>query len=340
MGKLKGLYRRGKVWWLMYAGPDGRMRYESAKTTSQKEAEYLLACRRKEVQEGKLPEVKKIAPNYTFRELAGAYLIWMKRQKSFISKKNKIGQLLEVFGSYHLSSFTSRLIERYQIKRLETCKPATVNRLLVTIKHMFTKAVEWEMVNEEVLKKVRKVKQLPEKNRRLRFLSSEECQALIKACDTHLRPMVITALNTGMRRGEIFNFRWDQADLKHGFILIGIIKNGERREIPINETLSQTLGSLPRHITNSYVFWHGKEGQPYRDVKESFNSTVKRAGIKDFKFHDLRHTFASHLVMAGVDLKTVQELLGHKTLNMTLRYAHLSPGHKVKAVGALVRNVI
>jgi len=335
MAKLKGIYKRGGVYWIRYAGPDGRMRFESAKTTAQKEAEYILTCRRKEVQEGTLPEVKKIAKNITLRELAGEYLIWAKRQKAFIIKRNKIGQLLKVFGSYHLSSFTSRLIERYQSKKLETCKPATVNRLLATIKHMFTKAVDWEMVSEEVLKKVRKVKQLPENNRRLRFLSSEECQALIKGCDPHLRPMVITALNTGMRRGEILNLTWDQVDSRHGFILLEVTKSGERREIPINETLRQTLEALPRHIKSPFVFWHGEEGKPYGEVKRSFNSAVRRAGIKDFTFHDLRHTFASQLVMAGCDLRTVQDLLGHKTLTMTLRYAHLSPSHKVKALGML-----
>jgi Site-specific recombinase XerD len=340
MAKLKGIYKRGGVYWIRYAGLDGKMRFESTKTASQKEAEYLLTCRKKEVQEGKLPEVKKIATNITFRELAGEYFPWMKRQKSFIIKRNKIGQLLRVFGNYRLSDFTSRLIERYQIKKLETCKPSTVNRLIATLKHMFTKAVDWEMVSEEVLKKVRKVKQLPENNRRLRFLSLEECQALIKACDSHLRPIVITALNTGMRSGEIFNLTWNQVDLKHGFVLLEVTKSGERREIPINETLRRTLEVLPRNIKSPFVFWNGEEGKPYGEVKRSFNSAVRRTGIKDFTFHDLRHTFASQLVMAGVDLTTIQELLGHKTLTMTLRYAHLSPGHKVKAVGALVRNVI
>ena len=192
-------------------------------------------------------------------------------------------------------------------------------------------------VGEEALKKVRKVKQIPENNKRLRFLSSEECQALIEACDSHLRPIVITALNTGMRKGEILDLRWDQVDLKHGFILLEVTKNGERREISINETLRQTLEALTRHIKSSYVFWSGEKGKPYQGVKRSFDSAVRRAGIKDFRFHDGRHCFASHLVMLGVDLTSVKELLGHKTLTMTLRYGHLAPSHKVKAVGVLDR---
>ena len=335
MAKAKGLYKRGKIWWIRYAGPNGRVRYESTKTSSLKEAEYILSCRRKEVREGKLPEVKKIE-NYTFRELAEAYFTWAKRQRSFYSsKKYMIKDLVKVFGGYPLRTFSTRIIEQWQSKRLNRNKPATVNRLLATLKHMFTKAVEWEMVEKKILDKIRRVKLIPEHNRRLRFLSHDECQTLIEKCDPHLRPIVITALNTGMRKGEILSLKWDQVDLKHGFILLEVTKNGERKEIPINEMLRQTLEALPRHIKSPYVFWQGEEGNPYQDVKRSFNSALKRAGIKDFKFHDLRHTFASHLVMAGVDLTTVKELLGHKSITMTLRYAHLAPSHKVKAVDIL-----
>lgn len=336
MAKARGLYKRGRIFWLRYVGVDGRIKFESARTTSQKEAEYLLACRKKDVQEGKLPEIKKIVKSITFRELGGEYLIWVRRQRSFDSKKYFIQELVKTFGNLPLKDFSNRIIEQYQTERLQSKRPATINRHIACLKHMFTKAVEWELVGEETLKKIRKVKLIPENNKRLRFLPSEECQALIKACDPHLRPIVITALNTGMRRGEILKLRWDQVDLKHGFILLEVTKNGERREIPINETLRQTLEVLPRHIKSLYVFWNGKEGRPYGEVKRSFNSALRRTGIKDFTFHDLRHTFASHLVMSGVDLTAVRELLGHKTLTtMTLRYAHLAPSHKIKALGIL-----
>ncbi len=207
-----------------------------------------------------------------------------------------------------------------------------VNRHLPTLKHMFTKAVEWEMVSEEILKKGRKAKQLQENNRRLRYLSTQECQDLIDACSHHLKPIVITALNTGMRKEEILSLEWDRhVDLRHGFILLDKTKNGERREIPVNEMLRETLQGLVRHINTPYVFVDG-DGSRFANIKRSFQSACRRAGIKDFRFHDLRHTFASHLIMAGVDLTTVKELLGHKSLVMTMRYAHLAPGHKAKAV--------
>ncbi|HXW68163.1 MAG TPA: site-specific integrase, partial [Dissulfurispiraceae bacterium] len=168
----------------------------------------------------------------------------------------------------------------------------------------------------------------------LRYLSLEESRALVEACDPHLKPIVVTALNTGMRRGEIFRLKWEQVDLKHGFILLKSdeTKNGERREIPINATLRTTLQGLTRRLDVPYVFFDPATGKPYGEVKRSFKSALRRAKIQDFHFHDLRHTFASHLVMAGVDLTTVKELLGHKNITTTLRYAHLAPEHKVKAM--------
>jgi integrase len=138
-----------------------------------------------------------------------------------------------------------------------------------------------------------------------------------------------------MRKSEVLKLKWENVDLKHGFILLDKTKNGDRREIPINSTLRQTLSGLSRCLDVTYVFYDADTRKSYGDVKRSFQTACRRTKTKDFRFHDLRHTFASHLVMAGVDLTTVKELLGHKTLTMTLRYAHLAPSHKVKAVDIL-----
>jgi len=339
----KGIYKRGNVWWLRYVGIDGRMIRESSHSLKFREAEDLLIQRRNEIKEGKQPEIKKRIVNHSFNELAEQYSKWAERQRSFKSKRYLINELMKDFRSIPLRQFNSMLLEQYQTERLQKGnKPATANRLLATLKHMFTKAVEWEMVEETTIKRVRKVKFLEENNRRLRFLSIEECQAFIDACDLHLRPIVICAIHTGMRKGEILGLIWDRVDLKHGFILLDLTKNGERREIPIDATLRETLTELfqgtkerPRRIDVPYVFYDPANGKAYKDVKRSFHSACKRAKIRDFRFHDLRHTFASHLVMTGHDLTTVKELLGHKTLTMTLRYAHLAPSHKVKAVDDL-----
>ncbi len=328
----KGIYKRGNVYWIRYAGLDGKTLYESSGSRKFKQAESMLISRKNSIKDGKQPEIKKIA-SHNFNGLVTEYTKWAERQRCFESKIYLIRQLAEKFGNLPLRRFTSMLLEQYQTERLQKNKPATVNRLLATIKHMFTKAVEWDMVEEETLKRIRKVKLLEENNRRLRYLSKEECIRLLSACEAHLRPIVEMALNTGMRKREILNLRWDSVDLTHGFLLLGDTKNGERREIPINTTLRDGLKNITRRLDVPYVFH--RDGKPYGDVKRSFSTALRRSKIHDFKFHDLRHTFASHLVMAGIDITTVKELLGHKTLTMTLRYAHLSPSHKIKAVDVL-----
>lgn len=376
MAKAKGIYKRGNIWWIRYAGLDGKIRFESG-GKSFKNAHDKLIQRKKEVMEGKEPLTKKKIANHSFNELSVHYEVWAERQRSFRSKKGFIKQLQRCFGNIPLRYFNTRIIEEYQSKALiENKAPATINRHIGTLKHMIKKAVEWEMVEEDTLKKARRVKLLPENNRRLRYLSKEECKAFINACRkyasydlSHIRPIVITALNTGMRKEEILSLEWEKhIDLRHGFILLDKTKNGDRREIPVNHTLREALQGLIRRIDSPYVFTD-KEGKRFKDVKRSFATALKNTeiercrecnnerqkteteepgpcsicggklvrwkGIKDFRFHDLRHTFASQLVMAGIDLTTVKELLGHKTVTMTLRYAHLAPAHKVKAVEVL-----
>ena len=336
MAKVKGIYKRGRIWWIRYAGLDGKIIYESSGSTRFKDAEALLHKRKAQIREGKEPEIKKIA-NYSFKELAEKYSQWMiGRHRSADSKQYRINQLVEYFGNIPLRRFNTYIVEQYQTDLINKgLKPASVNKNISLLKAMFRKAVDWNMVEEDVLKRVRRCKLLQVNNKRLRYLSKEECQRLIECCDPHLKPIVITALNTGMRKSEILNLKWENVDLIHGFILLDKTKNGERREIPINNTLRETFKSLTRRLDVPYVFYDPKTGKPYKDVKRSFHTALRRAKIKDFRFHDLRHTFASHLVMAGVDLTTVKELLGHKDIKMTLRYAHLAPSHKVKAVDIL-----
>lgn len=123
-------------------------------------------------------------------------------------------------------------------------------------------------------------------------------------------------------------------DLRHGFISLTDTKSGEGRQISINDTLRMMFEELPHSIESVYVFT-GKDGDPFTDVKHSFNTALRKAEIRNATFHTLRHSFSSHLVMKGVDLTTVKELLGHQSLNMTLRYSHLAPEHKTKAVKVL-----
>jgi integrase len=221
--------------------------------------------------------------------------------------------------------------ETFLQKSQSELKPATVNREMALLKHMYAKAVEWGKVKENPAKKV---KRLQGEAKRLRFLVPEEIQTLLSNCSGYLRSVVLVALNTGMRRGELLGLKWGQINMDQGIITLPETKNHEPRNIPMNATVRGVLQDLKKK--EGYVFFDTM-GKGIFYVNKLFRCAVRKSGITDFRFHDLRHTFASNLVMEGVDIMTVKELMGHKTLEMTLRYAHLAPSHKTKAINVLDR---
>jgi len=144
----------------------------------------------------------------------------------------------------------------------------------------------------------------------------------------HLHAIVTVALNTGLRLGEVLGLTWGRVDFSRGVILLEQTKNGRRREVPMNRAVDDVLSPLARAHAGGRVFGP-------RSVRRAFESACERAKLINFHFHDLRHTFASWLVMRGRPLKEVQELLGHQTITMTMRYAHLSPDRLRDAVASL-----
>ena len=151
-------------------------------------------------------------------------------------------------------------------------------------------------------------------------------------------PAVALALNTGLRRAELFNLKWKYVDFRTNVLTITRTKAGRARRVPMNAVVRDLLRALPSRLKGDWVFPSAESKTP-RDsqnfMNRLFTPAVKRAGIQDFRWHDLRHTFASRLVMKGVDIRTVQELLGHADIRMTLRYSHLSPAHLLDAVERL-----
>ena len=278
-----------------------------------------------------------IINNSTFSELADKYIEFISgRLKSAYDTGLFVKTLTLRFKNKPLSDFTIQDLELFQSDWIKDgFSIAYANRLTSVFKRMFTKALDWDLITEDILKRVRKAKQLKGEKTRLRYLSEEEAERLMFNCDKNLKPIVITALNTGMRKSEILKLTWDRVDLKNRLILLDKTKNGERREIPINDTLYNTLSGLTRHIKTDYVFYNPETLKPYYDIKRSWNTALRKSHILDFRFHDLRHTFASWLVMKGIDLTTVKELLGHKDVKMTLRYSHLAASHINNAVKAL-----
>jgi integrase len=200
---------------------------------------------------------------------------------------------------------------------------------------------QWEWVDSNPVAKIPMEK---EPQGRVRFLNDEEFDRLCDACPEWLRPIVLTARHTGMRKENILSLKWNQVDLFRRVITLEHTKNDERLSIPINDTLMELFKRLSkvRHIKSQFVFFHpnakrksakGKfNGKRYYEVKSSFQEALKKAGIKDFRFHDLRHCFASDLVQREVDLYVVQKLLGHKSQAMTQRYSHLAPENLRNAV--------
>ncbi len=244
------------------------------------------------------------------------------------------------FTKQKLSDITPWLIEKYKKTRKERGRSnQTVNLELACLRALFSKAVLWGKATENPGKQIRLFRV---NNTRVRILDDEEEGRLLTECQDHLHDLVVTALQTGFRRNELLNLRVEDVDFIRGIIWVqaGYAKNGEARSVPMTNTLQAILQRLVQEARakDSQCLFRNSRGEPYRSCRSAFEFAVKRAGLVDFHFHDLRHTFASRLIMAGVDIRTVQELMGHKTISMTLRYSHLSPDHKRKAIEALERN--
>ncbi len=213
-------------------------------------------------------------------------------------------------------------------RRGSKLKASSVNRSLSALRHCLSIGVrEFGVLDDNPM---RKVQQLQEPRGRTRFLSIEERAALLNECKMHsegLYAIVVVALSTGARRGEILGLRWPDVDLQRGLLTFHETKNGERRSVPLVNHAADLIRALAkvRRLDTNLVF-PGSGPRPL-SIGKMFNNVLDRAGIKDFHFHDLRHTAASYLAMNGATLAEVAEVLGHKTLQMVKRYAHLTEGH-------------
>lgn len=341
--KTKGIYKRGAIYWMTYVDNEGVQHWKSTGSKIKTEAEYILHLAQTHIKAGQEPgileQVKRRAAKHTFDALCKKYSEFCQNMRDAKNRAYMIDQLKSEFGGRVLRSITLADVESYQSRLLASgLKPATVNRRIACLKHMINKAHDWEYIDNEAAAKIRKVKLIQEDNTRLRFLSAEEVNRLIAVSPPQLKPIVTTAVNTGMRKGEILGLTWDKVDLKHGFIILGddVVKTGRGRQIPINNPLMIVLKALfvQRRLNVPFVF-PSPSGGAYVAINAPFKTACKKAGIKDFHFHDLRHTFASQAVMGGADLASIQKLLGHSNISMTMRYSHLSKDHLSKAVNIL-----
>lgn len=325
-----GVYKKNNSWFLDYRANGRRIREKVG--PSKTLAEQALRKRLTEIAEGKFLDKRK-EEKLTFKDFASHYLeTYSKPNKRSwkSSDQNSLRNLVPFFGNRYLYEITTSMIEKYKTERRTAVSAASVNRELACLKCMLNRAVDWSHLQENPAKKVKLFK---EDNGRVRYLEPEELAKLLKECSGKLRDIILFAANTGARLGEIQSLRWSNTDFERGLVCFDQTKNGERRYVPMNTAVREALLRTKKHPESPLVFCSSTGGTLY--FRKAFSRAIKAAGIKDFRFHDLRHTFASQLVMGGVDLNTVRELLGHKTLAMTLRYSHLSKDHKTRAVEVL-----
>lgn len=320
-------YKRGNIWYIDYTYKDKRYRKRVGK--SQKLAELAL-------NDLELKMLKKehlgIQDDKTilFEDFSKKYLEHSKvnkAQKSYILNTGNIKAMMPYFKGKYLVEITPQEIERFKAERSAKVKPATVNRDIACLKNMLNKAIQWGYLQLNAMKGVSLLKEPPG---RLRFLSEDEISVLLRELSPGARNIVLVAMYTGMRKSEILNLNWSNVDLNNKMIIIEKTKTNERRIIPINDKLFILFQELFVQKKNDKIFAENKT-----NLRRYFTGALKRANIKDFRFHDLRHTFASYLVMSGANLRVVQQLLGHKDLKMTMRYSHLSNEHLQEAVGKL-----
>ncbi len=239
------------------------------------------------------------------------------------------------FEGKTLQEITPALIEKFKEQRIRVNKPVTVNRAVAILSKILSLAVDSELLDANPCRKVKKFKV---SNERVRYLSDDEESRLLAELDDCLwvKNIVIFALHTGMRRGEIFNLQWFDVDLERNVLRIPQSKSGKPRFVPVNPVVRELLEGLPK--SSGYVFPSPRTGGRISDVKGQFCPAVDRAKIIDFRFHDLRHTAATRMIEAGADIVTVKEILGHADIRMTARYAHATTEARQRAVAKLAEN--
>lgn len=257
-------------------------------------------------------------------------------------------------GAYTLADVTPALIAGCRDKlvtgitvRGTQRNPATVVRYLAALSVVLSHAVkEWGWLDDSPMRKVTKPR---ESRGRVRFLSDDERVRLLKVCkesnNPYLYPVVVLALSTGMRQGEIMGLTWDVVDLNRGRAILHETKNGERRAVAITGHVLELLKELGKvRKIDSNLLFPSKEKAPQKpqkpiDLRTPWETALKKANIQDFRFHDLRHSAASYLAMNGASLAEIAEVLGHKTLQMVKRYAHLSDGHTARVVESMNQRI-
>lgn len=332
-----GLYRRGRTWWMSFTYCGEQVR-KSTYVSDKRKAEEIYHHVMSQIREGKW-FVRSEGEGKTIRDLLERYMdehsIPNKSVGTVRNDRGMVNEILEYFGDMLLIELTPPRIAEYKaFCRKKGLKPATINHRRKLLSGAFNLAIrEWEWVKENPVIKVKAEKV---RNERDRWLTPEEEQILLEKSVLHptlkgnkteprywLQELIIFALQTGMREDEILSLEWIYVDLDRRTVTVIKSKNDLPRTVPLTSVALQLLVSKSENRKSDYVFPNEagrKMGR--RNMTRAFDKVVERAGIVNFTFHDLRHTFATRLAQVGVDLYTISKLLGHKDVKMTQRYAH------------------
>lgn len=307
---------------------DGAKDKESAKALEDAERFNL-----RQIQGGiKKREEKK----YSINKAIDLYLNYSKlHKKDYIHDISKTKSIKNFFKNKNIDDILTKDIENYiKYLRLEkNLSNATINRYLAALKKMFNIAIANDMLHRNPCVNIKKLK---ENNEKIRYLTIEEEKRLFEVLPEHIKPIVVCALQTGMRRSNILNLRWEQIDFEYNFIEIEKQENKGHKiiRIPISEKLLTELKTIGIK-NNGYVFINPETQKPYNTIRKAWLSALKRANIENFRFHDLRHTVATRLVERNVDIRTVQEIMAHSSISTTQRYMHPTPKRKLEAIAVL-----
>jgi len=321
------------AWWISFRDPAGKYRRRKIGPDRQA-ARRVLAKFKTSIVEGRYVDPKETCKT-TLAELLDRYFDAIRPTKKPDNWKRErclSRRLLDFFGAgLRIDKIGHPEIEAYRLERMNQGKlVATCNRELAMLGATLSWAVRQCMLTERP-----QIRMPDPKNERVRFITREEAQRLLSASDEDFRDLFQAALATGMRRGELLAMRWDWIDLQNGQISLPAkaTKNGRARHVPISQDMREVLERARDRAESGLPVFHRKgRAIPETTVQYKFDLATDKAGIEDLHPNDLRHTCASWLVMAGVDLYTVATILGHRNLKMTQRYAHLAPGHLQKAI--------
>ena len=361
----RGVFRHPSgVWAIRYAcgagcekheeriGPlksDAIRAYHDRRARAHAEPGWCPAVERREARERARAEHAKQDSRMTFDTYAGDYSQWARAEhRGWNREGSRVSRLVAVFGARYLDEITTADIERYldDLRRGEAAvSPASRNRYRDQLSGMFKRALRLALVSVNPVKGIPKLK---ESSGRVVFLGREEEDAVRAALPETLRPLFTVSINTGLRWSEQGGLEWRDVDLLSGFVTVRLSKNGSTRRVPLNSIARVALVDVASRRKRPsdpsepvFTVVYRATARVFEVAVEAARATLAASGkdtsrLEGYTWHGNRHTFASRLVMTGVDLRTVQELGGWKTLNMVQRYAHLAPERLVAAVERMV----